>query len=388
MPRDYTPLVINPGLASSLHLVQRGQLEPEEACARLGRLLQAALELEFSTVPPYLSAAFSLGGDNRQVYQLILRVAKEEMLHMTVVANLMNAIGIAPDIYQAIPAYPFDLKVIEPPLHLELESFSIEQVERLFMQIETPEDPVNFPTAFADEEEPVETIGQFYEKIIKILANDTIPGLFDNAARNAYKQISVDPNFVAFAYKNDSDHHTYPLAPEFDFVIRDKETAIRHLEWIVAEGEGSAPYNPLSPEDIPGHFYRFESIIKGRYLVRDGSTELGYRYAGASLPFDETKVHLFVPNAKAADFAHEPSVKRQMDRFNSRYSEMVDKLAFAFNCPRPAVEANAKAAYIASIGDMRSMVSAASNIIGAADRKGVTAGIPFEYVPSAPPAAS
>ena len=106
--RDYDPLAVNPDLVSELRIIQLGLLDPDDVRKRLGKLLRAALQLEFSTIPPYLSAAFSLGPNNGQIYQLILRVAKEEMLHMTVVANLMNAIGIAPDFRGAVPAYPFD----------------------------------------------------------------------------------------------------------------------------------------------------------------------------------------------------------------------------------------------------------------------------------------
>jgi hypothetical protein len=310
------------------------------------------------------------------------------MLHMTVVANLMNAIGIQPNILKAIPEYPFDLDVIEPPLRIDLESFSFDLIQRLFMQIEAPEDPQDYPDAFSDDEEPTETIGQFYEKIIKILENDTIPGLFDNAERDAYKQISVDPNFGPIAYLSDEDRDTYPLAPDFDFVIKDKASAVRHLEWVVAEGEGAAPFDPLSPEGIPAHYYRFESILKGRYLIRDPGVELGFSFSGGGLPFDEEGTHKFVPNAKAEDFAGERSVKRQMDRFNKRYSDMINKMEVAFNCESPDQEEAAKAAYKASIGDMRSMVSAASNVIGAAARKGIVAGLPFQYVPEETPVTS
>ena len=47
------------------------------------------------------------------------------------------------------------------------------------MRIETPEEPVIFALA-ADQPR---TIGQFYEGIIEIIQNDTICGLFQNAAR-------------------------------------------------------------------------------------------------------------------------------------------------------------------------------------------------------------
>ena len=87
---------------------------------------------------------------------------------MTAVANLMNAIGIAPNIVAAAPVYPYELTVLDPPLELDLRSFSFDLVKTLFMQIETPEDPVTFPVVVAAADRP-ETIGQFYAGIIDII---------------------------------------------------------------------------------------------------------------------------------------------------------------------------------------------------------------------------
>ena len=161
---------------------------------------------------------------------------------MTAVANLMNAIGIAPNIVAAVPKYPFDLTVLDPPLRLDLRSFSFDLVEKLFMGIEAPEDPVVFPAAFAQARP--KTIGQFYAGIIEIIEGDTIPDLFKNAARDAYKQRTVTPNFGPIAYLNNQDTHTYPLKADIDFRITDKASAVRHLSWVVDQGEGEAPYRP------------------------------------------------------------------------------------------------------------------------------------------------
>lgn len=347
--------------------------------------MQSALKLEFATVPPYLSAAFSIRDGNEQITQLIVRVAKEEMMHMTVVANLLNAIGVAPDIIAATPIYPFDLDVIDPPLELNLQSFSLELVENLFMQIETPEDPVDYPSqlGFLDEEAPLpETIGQFYEQIISLIENDTIPNLFINAERDLYKQKKMSPNFSSVAYLNNEDRAKYELADDFDFIITNKESAARYLTWIVAEGEGASPYDPLDAEGLPGHYYRFESIVKKRYLIPDQDVEENYSFSGGDLPFFPDGVHEFDPNAKVEDYAANRSVQRQMKRFNERYTEMIDQLQLAFNCPDPAHAQDSDDAYDVAIGLMRNMPSAASAIVETANRKGVKAGIPFQYKPN------
>jgi hypothetical protein len=385
MAQKYPPLLIHPDLVSNLRAIQTKTVEGQAARGKLGMLLQSALQLEFATIPPYLSAAFSIKSDNEEISELIIRVAKEEMLHMTVVANLMNAIGIAPDIVGAVPDYPYDLKVLDPPLRLDLRSFSFELVEELFMHIETPEDPVEFPSPArlmaADAELP-ETIGQFYQEIIGLIKSDTIPDLFENAERDTYKQIEVAPNFRPVRYASNQDNHTYPLNEDINFIIKDKESAVRHLTWVVSQGEGASPFNPLDAEGIPGHYYRFESILQARYLVKDDNVPEGYSYSGGDLPFSSDGVHDFDTNAKVEDYADYRGVERQMKRFNQRYTEMIDNLQAAFNCPSPDQEQQAKDAYQESVDSMRSMPSAASNIVRTAEHVGIKAGIPFQYLPS------
>src|SRR5947207_15954465 len=250
MATNYSPLTINRNLEVSLRAIQTTEIRDEDARRALGVLLQSALELEFATIPTYLSAAFSLTS-NGKIYQLILRAAIEEMLHMTAVANLMNAIGIAPNIVAAVPEFPYHLTVLEPPLKLDLRSFSFDLIRDLFMQIEAPEDPVQFPTLAPAADRP-RTIGQFYAGIIDIIGSDTLPGLFNNAVRDAYKQRQVRPNFAPIAYLSNQDASKYPLKADIDFKITDKASAVRHLSWVVDQGEGSAPFDPLTAEGIPG----------------------------------------------------------------------------------------------------------------------------------------
>ena len=77
--------------------------------ADLRAYLQRALELEHATLPPYLCALYSLDPHrNQDATQVIESVVVEEMLHMTLVANLLNAIGGRPqlDTSRMLPGYP------------------------------------------------------------------------------------------------------------------------------------------------------------------------------------------------------------------------------------------------------------------------------------------
>lgn len=385
MAREHPPLIINKALNKGLTELAGGTVPPDQARSTLGELLQSAIRLEFATIPPYLAAAYSLDSSNERIRHLILRIAREEMLHMTAVANIMNAIGVAPDIVGAVPAYPCDLDLLEPALHLDLKSFSREVVEDLLMRIEVPEDPVKYPrklppTVLEAVPKP-RTIGQFYGSIIDVIQSDVIEGLFDNAQRDLYKQIQVDPHFQSFAYLNNSDNQKYPLKQDITFLIKDKTSAVRHLEWIVDQGEGAEPLDPLTAEGIPGHYYRLDSILNARYLVRDPSVErLGHSFGGADLVFDQLGVHEFDINPKHAQYvASAPRVARQMKRLNDNYTTMINGLQAAFSCPTPQDKEKATVAYDRAISSMRLMANDATAIVQSARTSGVKAGLPFEY---------
>jgi hypothetical protein len=151
------------------------------------------------------------------------------------------------------------------------------------------------------------------------------------------------------------------------------------LSWVVSEGEGEALYKPLDTEGLPGHHYRFQSILKSRYLVKDDNVQLKYSFSGGKLPFDPAAVHEFDPNAKVDDYGAFPEVAKQMKRFNEKYTKMINLLQSAFNCPSPEEQDQALAAYDEAIGIMRTIGNTAGLIIQKAQESGIKAGIPFEY---------
>lgn len=383
MAREYAALTINRDLAAQLHAIRTKAVKDEAARQDLGELLQSALELEFATIPTYLSAAFSLypSSSNEKIYDLILRVAIEEMLHMSAVANLMNAIGVAPNIVAAVPKFPCTLNILKDPLTLNLGSFSFDLIEDLFMRIEAPEKPIHYKV-LAMAARP-KTIGQFYAGIIDIIQRDIIPDLFKNAERDRYKQVEVKSLFnKSIAYASNQDSNKYPLKSDIDFMITDKASAVRHLSWIVDQGEGESEIDPLTLEGLPGHFYRFESIVRLRYLVKDANAVKEYSFSGGDLPLEPAGVHEFDANAKASDYANHQAVMQEMSFFNDDYTSMVNSLETAFNCPRPEEKPQAEAAYQEALGLMRNLQDMANLIIRAATIAGVKGGIPFEYTGS------
>lgn len=369
----HQPLFINPDLAHDLDTIRAGEIENEEALAKLAELLQAALQLEFATIPVYLSAAFSLGNENESIRNVIVRVAIEEMLHFTVVANLLTAIGESPDVAGSIPSYPKNITIVDPPLHLELRSYSDNLVRDLFMRIETPEEPIPFT---AEGEVPPKTVGLFYDQIIEIIEGDLIPELLDQAETTQGKQITgIAPRFREVAYLNNEDSERYSLPDDIDFFIKDKASAVRHLKWIVDQGEGTSKNDtdPIAESGLPAHYYRFTSILKRKWLVADQNAEKKYSYSGGDLNFDPNDVHQFDDNVVSADFEAHEYLFEEMVAFEALYHRMNNHLENAFNSAPPA---NAEA-YDAAMQSMRSMWGVVSSIIAEAKDSGVKAGVPM-----------
>lgn len=74
--------------------------------------LKTAITVEFSTIPLYLTACWSIdaseGGDPDAVAKTIKDIVREEMLHMAFVCNMLVGLGETPVINKAgrFPTYP------------------------------------------------------------------------------------------------------------------------------------------------------------------------------------------------------------------------------------------------------------------------------------------
>jgi hypothetical protein len=97
--------------------------------------LEVALALEHALLPPYLYAYYSLdrdGSTNEEVKRLLKTVAVDEMTHMALVANVLNAIGGAPaiDAPAFVPRYPATLP---GGVAVPLAPFSLELARSVFL---------------------------------------------------------------------------------------------------------------------------------------------------------------------------------------------------------------------------------------------------------------
>lgn len=283
--------------------------------------LQSAIELEHSTIPPYLTALFSIKqGHNLDAAEIVGSVVIEEMLHMAIACNLMNALGGQPAIDSPtfIPAYPGPLPMgVHSSLTVGLEKLTRRCVHDVFMAIEEPEHPLDIPVGqpdglkAADSPRQFATIGEFYEAIKNMLTELAKHG----------EVITGDPA------RQVADTRWYPENQLFP--IRTLQDALRAIDVIVDQGEGSSR-SPMDAEGDVAHFYRFGEIVYGRKLVNVTEAP-GWAYVGDVVPLDPAGVWDLYPDAKAADYPPESQARVLAERFNSAYSNLLRCLHHVFN---------------------------------------------------------
>ncbi|MEH2054277.1 ferritin-like domain-containing protein [Nostoc sp.] len=261
--------------------------------------LNAAVELELATLPPYLSAWLSIKDLNSPAAKLIRSVLIEEMLHMGLVANMLTAIGGKPKISTVLPTYPSHLPGgVRPELTVYLAGLSQTYLDEVCKQIEYPENgPIAF---FLGETFP--TIGAFYDAILE-----------------AFKELQpnlTETNQLATGFG--PKHNLYTIK-----TLADVEKAINEIK---VQGEGT----PLSPDsdDFGGelaHYYKFDEISHGRKLIKVDDV---WKYAGDVVPFPDTYPMAKVPEGGWSNPS--PEVQQLLDTFNNIFKLVLDELESAW----------------------------------------------------------
>lgn len=121
---------------ATVALSTTGVASVEDLCTHL----QRAIELEHSTLPPYLCALYSLDPTrNAEAAQVVGSVFAEEMLYLLLAANLLNAVCGSPvlDAPHLLLSYPHPLPHSDRSVWVGLASFGPEALE-LFLRIEQP----------------------------------------------------------------------------------------------------------------------------------------------------------------------------------------------------------------------------------------------------------
>ncbi|MEO1334439.1 MAG: ferritin-like protein, partial [Myxococcota bacterium] len=228
--------------------------------------LYRALILEHATIPPYLTALYSIRPQTNSDASHILRVVVvEEMLHLTIAANLMNAIGGSPDLTKPdfVPEYPTYLPDGETDFKVGLECFSPDAIDT-FLKIERPSRaPADQPRRVSRRRRDVKTlavcpdnedleffsIGDFYNEIkhgFEYLYEQRGPSLF-----------SGDPR------RQVTSQYYYSGGGELN-AVTDMASARAAIDLVIDQGEGHGGKIYDTEREL-AHFYRFEQLKLGRY---------------------------------------------------------------------------------------------------------------------------
>lgn len=376
-PTPYKVPPLTPAEHDQVNTFNAKQWQPGEAIKLLRTLLQTAAEVELATIPIYLASYYTIdrtpGSGNPgladafpktevsrfadEAGALIMSVAVEEMLHMSLACNVLFAVSekdTYPQLYLKAPAsYPADL-----PLHrknvpegqagasdddtrndpIPLGGFSFEQLSH-FLAIE-------YPASFdaPPEGDNWDTIGQLYSYVRCLIESNAISSDDFNPNNNSDQQIEsgdYSPNNIdtvypteAFDYQNpkpapeagstakvaafasDEDSH---VGPTQLMQITDKATAIQAITTICFQGEG---FDHTKIDDPSGHelshYYKFltlQSKLEGYNGIYTEMGKLGFNNVAGTptappspeTQFSAADLETFVfptpTNPKASDFS-------------------------------------------------------------------------------------
>jgi Ferritin-like len=270
----------------------------EHDLAWLKQSLQAAVQLEFATIPPYLKAYWSIKNLDDDVAATFVGIAIDEMRHMALVCNLLTAIGETPKIASpdVVPSYPGYLPGgVHPELLVALGGLSRNTAE-LFTLIELPKKPLAAVETFP-------TIGEFYDAVLNAFVTLN-PPLSD--ARQVAK-------------------------PSFGLTkITTLEMAKQALELIKHQGEGSADSPASTDPSALAHYYLFKEIAKGRRLVKDETTG-EFSFDGADVPLPDCFPVAEIPKGGYQKTDVTSDVWDLLDAFDQAFTTMLKKLESAWS---------------------------------------------------------
>ncbi len=328
----------------------------------LRRHLKWAMEVEHATIPPYLCALYSIpSGSNAEAATLLRSVVMEEMLHLTLAANVLNAVGGTPhvDHKSFVPRFPGPLPHSDDRFKVELLPLSEKAVD-IFLRIEKPSPPGAKPQGnrFA-------TIGQFYEAVEQAL-KDLTNELGEAKVFSGKASLQVPPGMWYYGGGGDV------------IVVHDLESALHALHEITEQGEGfdhtivdgDAQFNDV---DELAHYFRFEELRRGRRFLATDSPQTGP--TGDELPMDWSAVLPMYPNPRTRDYLAHPTIHRQMVKFNRIYTRLLRQLQRAFTGTPDALRDGAAIMY-----ELRYQAEALMRIPSPLHR-GRTIGPPFEFDP-------
>jgi len=289
--------------------------------------LQVAVQLEHATIPPYLTALYSMHpSTNADAYRVIRVVAVEEMLHLTLAANLLNAVGGTPDLNADgfVPVYPCHLPDGEEDFEVGTRAFSRETVMS-FLQIERPAEAVDarfvsrdrsqralLPGVDAHEDDlHFFSIGEFYAEI-----GEGLHGLHEKLGAALF---CGDP--------------ARQVGPEYYYSgggtiveVTDAASAAAAMRLISEQGEGLGG-GIFDEEGELAHYFQFQQLLVGRYYQpgdQAGSP------TGPTLDVDWDAVYPIIDDADFSFYTEPGELHDAVLAFSAAYGDFLGRLTEAF----------------------------------------------------------
>jgi len=273
--------------------------------------LQSAIELELSTLPPYLCGYWSLKDGNCYPATQLNKIFFQEMLHFGFACNLLSATGRQPEVLAGygrisypgplpggvVPACDGDLVPCDPNFKVQLGFTDFHAFAWMATQIEYPEDPVPKPRLLLAEE-TFPSIGQFYDAILQAFQ--------ENTAKIPYDK-------------------THQLSGPLQLKIVDglaAATSAIHL--IQQQGEGGNKY-PFSAPGVLSHFYAFGELYYLKKYQFDPTTQTG-DWTGDPISIPDDEVYPMTPVPEGGYASPPPDVTD----FDSCFTQMLKYLESAW----------------------------------------------------------
>ncbi len=232
--------------------------------------LQGVVDLEFWTIPYYMTAMYSIKDPSSEAYRLIQAVVYQEMLHAQLASNIANAFGYAPTfkapVYAGtnIPHINFNLDMPNPtltftPYSAELGPLDQQRINTMCL-IEYPEWKTQRQPDLNEDHHEYGSIAEFYDAVRTGVTE------FRRHLRGGVNQVDE----FKFFY-NHSPQHTITLDAD-----RGYQQALTLFDIIVEQGEGQTESNTDIPTvfqntadgfmDGWDHFQKFTFIREMRQL--------------------------------------------------------------------------------------------------------------------------
>ncbi|MBB3140191.1 ferritin-like domain-containing protein [Halomonas organivorans] len=281
---------------------------------------QLALQVEFTTIPVYLTSLYSISDTGSHAYQVLRSVVMEEMFHVNQAANIVVALGALPRFTgDAVPVYPGHLPRANPETtpQVGLYRASPDVFANVFTAIESPAQYGAPPQG-----DNYDSIAQLYGALIA--AVDAYPG-------NPFSTTGVPGRQRTNIYLGKFGGDVGEVVDKKSFHVAVNE--------IVEQGEGTVPpEKPLVPVERFGTYNHYGKRTDGTYGPILGTPyELSHFLKFREVALDTANFPPTLPiisNPSGSDYTN-PQARRLAESFDDHYSLMLRAFEAAFRADAP-----------------------------------------------------